>query len=144
MTEHRSYLLALLGVMAVTGVVVVLQPAQAVPIIGFGTLIAAALLQLLQGSKAAIKVDQVATALRIQDDKVSTLATVTKATHTLVNSNYGASLLATLLALKHVARLTVDPADRAVAEAAVDEAERLYMDHQRKQALVDSGAAGTL
>jgi hypothetical protein len=136
-SEQRSYLLAVILVALVFVAGAVLSPSQTVPIIGFGTLIAAALLQLLQGSKAAVKVAEVAEVQKTDAKKIDKLAVVAQATHALVNSQYGAALLATVLALKNVARLTTDPADKARAEAAVDEAERLYKDHQRKQAMVD-------
>ncbi len=77
------------------------------------------------------------------DQKLTDIATITDKTHILVNSNYGASLMATLLALRQVARLTQDPVDKKAADAAVLEAERLYADHQAKQGIVDikGGAA---
>ncbi len=69
--------------------------------------------------------------------RLSAISDVTDKTHILVNSNYGASLMATLLALRQVARLTHDPVEKRAAEAAVLEAERLYADHQAKQGVVD-------
>lgn len=63
---------------------------------------------------------------------------VSQDTHTLVNSNYGTSLMATLMALRNVARLTTDPDAKLLADAAVAEAERLYNEYLRKQSAVDS------
>lgn len=65
---------------------------------------------------------------------------VSKETHALVNSNYGTSLMATLMALRNVARLTADPDARLLAEAAVAEAERQYAEYLRKQAAADAVA----
>jgi len=148
MTEQRSYLLALVGVMAVVGIVVALQPTQAVPIIGFGTLIAVALLQLLQGQKAAIKVEEVASTqkdaaalvakvaktLQTAEGKVDKLALVAEATHTLVNSAMGNQLQISALLARRLSTITGESGDISAAV----EAERLYDDHIRKQAVVDA------
>jgi hypothetical protein len=91
-----------------------------------------------QTAVAAVKVEQVAEAARQQDTKIDSLAKVATATHTLVNSNYGASLKATLNALTAVEALTTDPKAKTAAQAAVTEAQRLYDDHVAKQATVDA------
>lgn len=57
------------------------------------------------------------------------------AVHTLVNSNMGVQLKLTALALRNVARLTKNEADVRAA----DDADKLVVDHDAKQALVDSG-----
>ena len=57
--------------------------------------------------------------------------------HTLVNSNMGAQLNISRVALRKVAELTTDPVAKAMAIAMADEAERAYMEHQIKQAIVD-------
>lgn len=69
--------------------------------------------------------------------KLDAMSVVVQATHTLVNSNYGASLMATLNALKAVEALTTDPERRSIARGAVAEAEKLYEEHVSKQAMVD-------
>lgn len=95
-----------------------------------------------EASKAAVKADRVETTLanttKDTDLKLCEIKDISVATHTLVNSNYGASLMATLIALRNVERLTVVEEDRTAARAAVVEAERLYADHQAKQADVDA------
>ena len=55
--------------------------------------------------------------------------------HTLVNSNFGAQLRITSLQADRIAGLTKDPQDQKVAE----EAHRLWIEHQEKQKIVDSG-----
>jgi hypothetical protein len=72
----------------------------------------------------------------VRDVKLEKLADTANATHTLVNSQMGATLKAAAIALRTVADLRGKPADIAAAE----EAERLYGAHQAKQDLVDAAA----
>jgi hypothetical protein len=55
-------------------------------------------------------------------------------THILVNKNYGIQLNLTKIALRRVADITKD----AIDVAAADEADRLYIEHMARQAIVDS------
>lgn len=142
MTESMTYSLVLVVVIVVAGVGVVLQPAQATQVLGFCSLIAVSLLSLLQGTKAARKVEDVAIAARVSARKVDNLTavaehtqTVTNATHVLVNSNMAAQMKIAEVALRRVAELTRHPDDIAAA----DLAERTYLEHQKKQVVVDAG-----
>lgn len=87
----------------------------------------------LVATAAEVKLDRV-----LNDKKIEAIASVGEKIHVLVNSNYGASLLVSLNALKAVARLTLDPEAKKDAEAAAVEAERLYQEHLIKQAVSDS------
>lgn len=86
----------------------------------------------------AQKASQVATTLATHNEataeKLDSLAKTTDATHTLVNSNMGAQLNLTAVALRRIADLTKDPADIQAAEGA----EGLYAAHVTKQAVVDA------
>ena len=73
--------------------------------------------------------------------KLDAIAQTADATHKLVNSATGRLLMANVVALRAVLKLTTDPTDKAAAEAAVLEAERLYDEHQAKQSLVDEAVA---
>jgi len=59
------------------------------------------------------------------------------AIHTLVNSNMGAQLRISAVALRQLANRSADPQEIVIAE----EAERLLREHERKQAVVDIAAA---
>lgn len=83
----------------------------------------------ISAKQVAIKVEEVAVAAQAQDSKLDEI-------HTLVNSNMGAQLQVSMIALRRVANLTNDSADVAIA----DNAEDLYHQHEAKQALVDSKA----
>jgi len=89
----------------------------------------------------AVKLDAVKVAAEDVANKVSGqltgIAVVADKTHTLVNSNMGAQLTISAVALRRIASLTKDPKDIEVAE----EAERLLADHAKKQARVDAKAA---
>ena len=65
--------------------------------------------------------------------QIAHLTVVGEATHTLVNSNMGAQLRISAVALRSLADITKKPRDVAIA----DEAERLLADHMAKQAVVD-------
>lgn len=69
------------------------------------------------------------------DRKMAGLEKVTNAVHTLVNSNFAMQLKVAAVALRRVADLTCDPADRMAA----DLAESALRDHQAKQQTVDAG-----
>jgi hypothetical protein len=78
-----------------------------------------------------------------QDNRMSELTMLAKDTfiqgdkiHTLVNSNMGAQLQVSMAALKRIADLTNDPSDRLIAE----NAEKLFHEHEDKQATVDQKA----
>jgi len=60
--------------------------------------------------------------------------------HTLVNSQMGNQLRVNMLQSRQIADMTTDPQRKKVAIDVADEAQRLYEDHQRKQAVVDSQA----
>jgi hypothetical protein len=77
-----------------------------------------------------------APASALSERKLDGLAVVTDKTHTLVNSNMGVQLKLNALVSRRLADLTRDPADITAAELA----ERLYHEHQGKQAVVDSGS----
>lgn len=66
-------------------------------------------------------------------------AKVVKEIHTLSNSNMAAQLRIVWLQAKRIADLTKTAPDLDIAK----EAERIYLDHVAKQALIDSGKSGT-
>jgi hypothetical protein len=170
MTEQLSYTLVLVTAIVMIGVVVILAPANAAVTVPFGILIVTGILQLLGQARAATKVAEVAETAKVAATKVEEVAAaakidsavvadvarkqavmvgtvdethdIAKATHTLVNSAYGASLRTALLALRQVALLTTDPVAKGVAEVAVVEAQKLYDEHMAKQAQVDAATKG--
>lgn len=85
---------------------------------------------------AALAHGQVATAAKVDEIVVTTGNTqrMSEAVHTLVNSNMGIQLQLTMAALRRLAVVTKDPSDIVAA----DEAEKLWHDHQAKQASVDT------
>ncbi len=66
--------------------------------------------------------------------KLTGLARVAAATHALVNNAMGMQLKAHALMARELAALRGDPASAKVAEVA----EEAYLEHQRKQSLVDA------
>lgn len=71
------------------------------------------------------------------NQKLAEIDGTTRATHILVNSAHGAALLAALDARKTVRMLTKNPQDIPEADKRVKEAQRMYDDHMRQQAVVD-------
>ena len=70
--------------------------------------------------------------------KLDDLATVAKATHTLVNSSMSAQLKISAVALRRIADLTVGLPSHEQDTQAADLAEKLYGEHVSKQAMVDA------
>ncbi len=95
----------------------------------------------ISAEKAATKVENVAVTLEASDAKTDHELHEIKATgekiHTLVNSNMGIQLQLNAKLSRRVADQSQDPADIEVANAS----ERMYQEHQGKQALVDNGQA---
>jgi hypothetical protein len=83
-------------------------------------------------NKAAVKVEEVKTALKASDahtdEKLDDI-------HTLVNSNFGVQLKISAIALRRLAGLTKDADDIAAAATA----DKALVEHERKQRIVDSG-----
>ena len=139
--------LILVVAVVVTGII--LAPAQATVTVGFGVLAVTGILQLLQAAKAAVKVDEaavkvaeVAESARVVERMLDQIAIVGRntqrmgeATHTLVNSDMGRQLKLSAVQARQLAILTRDQTHINAA----DEAERLYDEHVKKQNLVDSG-----
>lgn len=90
--------------------------ANATAIFGFASMVSLSLIALLKVEKVHADVREV---------KV------------LVNSVHGAALRAAAISARRLAILTHDEADQVLAETA----ERLYLDHQRQQAVVDQGVS---
>lgn len=148
MSHQILYGILLLGIAAATIAGVVQVPSQTVPIIGFGTLIVMQILGLLQGARAAghvsdvaVRAEAVAVAVKASDSKVAHIEAVTEhtqqtvqAVHTLVNSATGVQLKLNAVMARRLASLTKLAPD----DIAATEAERLYDEHQAKQAIVDS------
>lgn len=67
------------------------------------------------------------------DEKLATIALVGHATHVLVNGNMRAQLKKTAAALRRVAELTKHAGDLKAAKLA----EKLLLDHEQKQTVVD-------
>lgn len=155
--SSQKGILVVIGVVVAAGVIgAAVAQESTVQILGFCSLIAVALLGLLQQMRTADqaettakKVEDVKIALGVSDRKASDDVAKSDAkqdkiiktgeiTKSLANSSYGASLWATLQALRAVERLTSDPASLIEAKAAVVEAERLHNEHIAKQAVVDA------
>lgn len=135
MTAALGYLLAIIAVMIVCGAVAVLQPAQAVLVVGLGSTVCVGLFNTLQSvlaaERAEKKTDEVANALvNVADKQDKKLTEI----HTLVNSNMGAQLQVSMTALQKVAALTQAPEDALLAATA----EELFNEHTAKQARVDA------
>lgn len=94
---------------------------------------------------AAVKVEEVKTTLESNNDdtskKLNDLATVAKATHTLVNSNMAIQLELNMKVTRELANLK----DTQTARDMADAAEKLYHEHTVKQHEVDEqiGAEST-
>lgn len=90
---------------------------------------------------AAIKVDDVKASLRDNTDttnrKLDRMEKVGVATHTLVNSNMGAQLKISAVALRRVANLMRGQPGHEDDESAAVLAEKNLSDHVNKQAIVD-------
>jgi hypothetical protein len=90
--------------------------------------------------QAAVKAEEVKVDLKASDaetsKKLNEMAEVGEATHTLVNANMGVQLLLNATVTRRLADITKDPVD---AEAA-GLAQKLYDEHQAKQATVDAHA----
>lgn len=67
-------------------------------------------------------------------EHLESLGRVTTDTHTLVNSNMGIQLEAVARALREIANMRGGPGD----EAAAEQAEQAYQDHESKQGIVDA------
>lgn len=136
-----AILLGLVVVISMVGVIT--SPDWAINIIGFGGvisgLIVIAMQSALAGNKVATKVERVATVAAEQSAISRRMAGEITATHTLVNSSYGASLRATLNALKLVESLTTGTNAELIARQAVEEAQRQYDEHMAAQGHVDAG-----
>lgn len=134
-------ILALVAVAAMVGAAV--APESAITILGFAGVIAGLIVIAMQSAhaahKVAEKVEKVATVAAEQSSITRHMASEITATHTLVNSSYGASLRATLNALKLVESLTTGTKASAIAHEAVMEAQSQYDEHMKSQARVDSG-----
>lgn len=95
-------------------------------------------------NKAADKAEQVKVDLKESnaqtDDKLNAIALVADKTHTLVNSNMGAQLRISAVALRRVADITKHPDD----DAAANLAENVLKEHEAKQAVVDANEKGSL
>jgi hypothetical protein len=91
---------------------------------------------------AAVEVRQVKRTLdqttAVQSRQLGDLADVAAATHVLVNNNMAVQLKLNAELSRWKAEQTRDPADARAAEAA----ERLYREHEVKQAAVDRAAPG--
>jgi hypothetical protein len=92
---------------------------------------------------AAVEVAAVKTTLadnaETQARTLDNIAAVTHDTHTLVNNNMGVALHVNKV---NARRLAVLPGATAEDHAAADMADRLYAEHQAKQAAVDAAKAG--
>jgi len=66
--------------------------------------------------------------------KIDKIARVSESTHILVNSNMGIQLRINAVATRRLALMTGEKDDTEAANLA----ERLYLEHQTKQAIVDS------
>ena len=138
----------------------VLSPANIIQILGFGGTTITLLVSLLKMDAVAVKqevataqvavvaqkqeqaaaaVVEVKRALEASDQNVTTtlasIAEVADQTHALVNSNMGAQLKVSAVALRRVAHLTSDLEDVAAAELA----ERALEEHVAKQSRADLG-----
>ncbi len=138
-TQVTAIIVALVAdvIVTVAGVAFV-SPGLAIQVIGFGTMVAVGLFNSLQGVKAKAEVQQVAATLEqtkmvASAERAETLKGV-QAIHTLVNSNMGAQLKVSAVALRRVAEYSSHPDDVAAA----DMAERQLRDHEAKQATVDA------
>lgn len=80
--------------------------------------------------------DDIAAKKEDDDAKFLRLEKSAESTHTLVNSNMGAQLKISAIALRVVAELRGTPADIEAAEFA----EKLLIEHEQKQARVDAMA----
>jgi hypothetical protein len=91
---------------------------------------------------AAGKVAEVKDALKASDEttanKLDDIAKTGEAIHVLVNSSMSAQLKISMIALKRVAELTRHPDDLAASQLA----EKLYHEHEAKQAKVDGMTGG--
>lgn len=141
MSDQLIYGVVIMVVVAAAVMGAIFAPGQAAIILPLCTLVCVQLLSLLQGSKAAGKVAEVAVTAKASEAKVNHLALVAahtqqtaQAVHTLVNSATGVQLKSNAILARRLADLTKDPAD---AQAAT-ESERLYNEHQTKQATVDA------
>jgi len=63
---------------------------------------------------------------------------VSNSIHTLVNSQMSNQLRINMLQARQIADMTTDPDRKKIAIDVAAEATRLYDEHQRKQAVVDS------
>ncbi len=112
-------------------------------IAGFVTLAMAWMSQRAKASadKAAVKTEEVKTSLqettKATDAKLEKIENTANATHVLVNSNMGAQLKISAIALRRLAVNTKDPGD----EAAAIVAEKALAEHQGKQDKVDTTIA---
>lgn len=90
-----------------------------------------------QARSAAVKVEEVRTALKTSDakteDSLEEIKQTGEAVHVLVNSSMSAQLKISAVALKRIAVMTKDPDDIAAAELA----EKLLKEHDDKQNKVD-------
>ena len=93
---------------------------------------------------AATKVEEVKEDLKVTSDKadaktdaiadvLNDVASVGQAVHVLVNSNMAAQLKISTIALKRLAELTKHPDDVAAYQLS----QKLYSEHEKKQATVD-------
>jgi len=108
---------------------------------GFGTMIGVIVVAVMnQLSERRRKLEAEEARVRAEEAKrkADEALVLNKATHTLVNSNMGAQLLLTVVALDRVYEMSKGTPNEASAKAAAVEARRLYDDHVRKQALVDA------
>lgn len=92
----------------------------------------------VKAEETAIAVAQeLASAQKVTDAKLLGLAETGTSTHLLVNSAMGLQKKQNALLARRVAQLTNDPEDALAA----DEAERLWAEHEKKQAAVDAKEA---
>lgn len=71
----------------------------------------------------------------VRDQAIAAIADTGEKTHILVNSSFSAQLKISALALRRIADLTKHPDDEDAAKVA----ERLFHEHEQKQATVDQG-----
>ncbi len=144
--KPQNGILVLIGLVAVIGVVgVIYSPLNSIAVMGFCSMIAAQLLNLLQGYKAAAKAEEVANRadiVEVKADKAAAemadLKKISVATHTLVNSNMELELIENLELKKWKAAHTTNPSDMLTANAAVENAIRKLDEHRNKQLIVDN------
>jgi len=154
---QTGVLIAISSIVAVGVLGVVFSKENATQIIGFCSITVVSLLALLQGiiaatkvqetavklDEAAVKVEQVKQTLHDEsaktEEKLMSLAKVTKDTHTLVNSNMGIQLTISATALRRLADITGNGADAAAAKIAEDS----LHEHEAKQRVVDHGMGVT-